>query len=149
MSVDDYIAELEAGCKRLAAPGVVAVVRANPPSIGSFLYATSPLGAVEISIDSDEWFVEFWRADSEYASSESTLASFSDALDAARLGSSPIDTFLAILPHNMVFTLGLRPFYTPQVDWLNAANACTMVSNLAIPRQIVFDPGGPCEFLLM
>ena len=38
---------------------------------------------------------------------------------------------------------GRGPFYSPQVIWLNAANACTMVWNLAIPLQIVFDPGGP------
>ena len=84
VNVDDYIAELEAGCKRLTAADVVADVRGNPPSIGSFLYASSEHGAVEISIDGDKWFVEFWGADTEYASSESTLPSFSDAIDAAR-----------------------------------------------------------------
>ena len=56
MNVDDYIAELEAGCKRLAAAGVIADVRGNPPSTGSFLYATSAHGAVEISIDDEKWF---------------------------------------------------------------------------------------------
>ena len=83
MNVTDYIAELEAGCKRLATTDVVADVRGNPPSIGSFLYATSANGAVEISIDDDKWFVEFWRTDSECPSSQSTLTSFSDAIDAA------------------------------------------------------------------
>ena len=42
------------------------------------------MAPVEVSIDGEAWFVEFWRAESEYASSESTLASFSDALDAVR-----------------------------------------------------------------
>lgn len=83
LNVGDYIAELEAGCKRLALVGVVAEVRGKPPSIGSYLYATSSNGAVELSIDGEVWVVEFWRADAEYTSSESKLATFSDALDAA------------------------------------------------------------------
>ncbi|MEL6109869.1 MAG: hypothetical protein AAFU85_27990 [Planctomycetota bacterium] len=84
MNVADYIAELETGCRRLAADNVVAEVRGDPPSIGSFLYATSVSRAVEISIDDEGWYVEFWHANSDDSLSESSLGSFSDALAAAR-----------------------------------------------------------------
>ena len=46
-------------------------------------------------------------------------------------------------------SLGILPFYTPHVVLLNAAKAWTIVSNLAMPRQIVLDPGSPWDFLLM
>jgi len=32
---------------------------------------------------------------------------------------------------------GWKPFYTPQVIWLKAANAWTIMSKRAMPRQIV------------
>ena len=85
MDVADYIAALETGREKLAATGLTADVRGiDPPSIGSFLFATSPKGAVEISIDANQWYVEFWHVDSENPSSDAMLDSLSTAIDAAR-----------------------------------------------------------------
>ena len=43
----------------------------------------------------------------------------------------------------------LPAFLYPTSYLLKIWNACTIVSKRAIPLQIVCDPGGPCDFLLM
>ena len=85
MEVADYLKLLNLARDQLMSENIyVEIVGKRPANIGAFLFAKSPQGAVEVSIDDDQWFVEFWRGDSEVSESSNTLPSLEAALDATR-----------------------------------------------------------------